>query len=767
MSGYNLVQDLAIVLVIAGVIGFVFQKVGLSNIVGFLVAGLLVGPNASRFALLTNPHSIETLSQLGLAFLMFSIGLDLSISKMRRFGAGVAVAVVISAALVFNAFRFLTPLLGIQGPERIFVASMMVASSSAMIGKTLHDSGLLHERSGNLAMSLSVLEDIVAVIVLTFVSSLANIHAGPEPRPIAILGSLAAFVTVVVILGLLLLPRVLQALTKAGLDLTMLFITGLALEVGIIAVRTGYSLALGAFLLGAIVAETPQRPAIERAFQGMRDVFLAVFFVSIGLLIDPAVLLKNWWLILCLGIGVVVVRTLAVTTGLILSGHPQRESLRAGLMAIPIGEFAFIIAQVGVTSGLLAPDFYPIAIGVATLTATIAPILSRDSDEIAKRLLSFEPHFVSRLVAGYHQFLQEAAEKRRRSEITGLVQRKLPPVVISLAFASGLLIFADQLLKFWARLFPRLSNELAHDLFWAILGIVILLPLAVVWRSGQEFISHIGASRNSGDIERSRPFLHASMQIVMAIILIAWLWILTPVNRSTLWFFGSALIIGIPLGLIFRQRLERLQQRIGSGLSAAILSPEERRMITQRAWLRDYRDWDLSLQEIKVPDSEKWFGRSIGELALRSRFGCSVVGVERQGYVLSSPGPETLLFPGDTLLVLGTADQLRELRRFFEKGELRSKKVDLLEEVRMESVCVPDQSQAIDQTLAALDITRQFGVTIAGIGRGEKKYIPPKASDTIEPGDWLLVIGTREKIRDFQNWVEEPAPKKTGSEVGI
>jgi CPA2 family monovalent cation:H+ antiporter-2 len=756
MSGYDLVQDLAVVLVIAGLVGFVFQRIGLSNIVGFLVAGLLVGPHASHFGLVTDPHAIEALSQLGLAFLMFSIGLDLSISKMRRFGPGVAVAVVISAALVFNAFRFLTPLVGMGNREPIFVASMMVASSSAMIGKMLHDSGLLHQRSGNLAMSISVLEDIVAVIVLTFVSSLANMHAGPEARPATILGTLVAFVTIVVILGLLLLPKALQLLAKAGLDLVMLFITGLALEVGIIAVRTGYSLALGAFLLGAIIAETPQRPSIERAFEGMRDVFLAVFFVSIGLLIDPLVLLKNWWLIVCLGIGAVVIRSLAVTTGLILAGNPQRESLRAGLMAIPIGEFAFIIAQVGVSSGLLAADFYPIAIGVATFTATLAPILSRRSDEISKRLLSFEPHFVTHLVASYHQFLSDAAEKQRRSEVISLAQRKLVPVVIGLTFVSGLLIFPDQLLRFWSRLFPRLTTEIAHDLFWAFLGILILIPVAVVWRSGQEFVALISGPRTAGDSERARPFLHASMQIVLAILLFGWLWILAPVDRATFWFFGSALTVGIPLAVIFRQRFDRLQQQIGSGLSEAILSREERRKRVRQTWLSDYSDWDLNLQEIEVPDSENWFGRSIGELALRSRFGCSVVGVERQGYVLSSPGPETLLFPGDTLLVLGSRDQLRELRRFFDKAELRAKKVDLLEEVRMESVLVPDPSQANGQTLAKLDATRHFGVIIAGIGRGGNKYISPKASQTIESGDWLLVIGTREKIRDFQNWIEEP-----------
>jgi K+:H+ antiporter len=755
MSGYDLVQDLAIVLVIAGIVGFVFQRIGLSNIVGFLAAGLLVGPHASRFGLLTDPHTIEALSQLGLAFLMFSIGLDLSISKMRRFGPGVAVAVVISAALVFNTFRFLTPLFGITGRQPIFIASMMVASSSAMIGKMLHDSGLLHQRSGNLAMSISVLEDIVAVIVLTFVSSLANMNAGPQARPITILGTLVAFVTIVVILGLLVLPKALQLLAKAGLDLVMLFITGLALEVGIIAVRTGYSLALGAFLLGAIIAETPQRPAIERAFEGMRDVFLAVFFVSIGLLIDPSVLLKNWLLIVCLGLGTVVVRSLAVATGLILAGNPERESLRAGLMAIPIGEFAFIIAQVGVSSGLLPADFYPIAIGVATLTATVAPILGRQSDKISERLLSFEPHFVTNLVTSYRQFLSDAAEKQRRSEVIGLAQRKLAPVVIGLAFASGLLIFADQLLRFWSRLFPRLSTELAHDLFWALLGIIVLIPVAVVWRSFQEFVRLISSSRDAG-MGRTHLFLHVPMQIVMAIVLVGWLWVLAPVQKETFWFFGSALAVGIPLAVVFRHRFERLQERIGSGLSEAILSQEERRKRTRRAWLSDYSDWDLNLQEIKVPDSEKWFGRSIGELALRSRFGCSVVGVERQGYVLSSPGPETLLFPGDTLLVLGSGDQLRALRRFFDKGELRRKSVDLLEEIRMESVHVPDPSQANGKSLATLDVTRNFGVIIAGIGRGEQKNLAPNASQTIGSGDWLLVIGTREKIGAFQKWTEQP-----------
>ena len=178
-----------------------------------------------------------------------------------------------------------------------------MASSSAIIGKILPETGLIHQRAGNLAMSITVLEDLVAVVALTFISSVAQMHKGTEANIGRILGVLLVFVTVVVVVGLLLLPRSLQRLNRAGTDLLTITVAGLVLGVAVIAVKTGYSLALGAFLLGAIVAETPQRPTVERAMQGMRDVFIAVFFVSIGMLLNPALLLKNWVLILSLGIA--------------------------------------------------------------------------------------------------------------------------------------------------------------------------------------------------------------------------------------------------------------------------------------------------------------------------------------------------------------------------------------------------------------------------------------------------------------------------------
>lgn len=301
MGQLDFVQDLAVVTFCAGIGGFLCQKIGLSSVVGFMVAGLLVGPHTPFISIVVDENGIETLSQLGLVFLMFSIGLDLSVAKLRRMGIGIILAVALGGALVFNVVRSICPFLGLGSSESLFVGGMLVASSSAIIGKILPETGLIHQRAGNLAMSITVLEDLVAVVVLTFISSVAQIHRGPAVNVGKILGVLLVFVTVVVVLGLLLLPRVLQRLNRAGTDLLTVTVAGLVLGIAVISVRTGYSLALGAFLLGAIVAETPQRPTVERAMQGMRDVFIAVFFVSIGMLLDPALLVKNGALIFLLG----------------------------------------------------------------------------------------------------------------------------------------------------------------------------------------------------------------------------------------------------------------------------------------------------------------------------------------------------------------------------------------------------------------------------------------------------------------------------------
>jgi monovalent cation:H+ antiporter-2, CPA2 family len=754
MGELDLVQDLAVVTFFAGVGGFLCQKIGLSSIVGFLLAGLVIGPHTPPFSIIVHEDRIEALSQLGLVFLMFSIGLDLSVGKLRRMGMGIVLAVALGAILVFNIVRSVCPFLGVSSSESLFLAGMLVASSSAIIGKILPETGLIHQRAGNLAMSITVLEDLVAVVALTFISSVAQMHKGTEANIGWILGVLLVFVTVVVTVGLLLLPRTLQRLNRAGTDLLTVTVAGLVLGIAVIAVKTGYSLALGAFLLGAIVAETPQRPTVERAMQGMRDVFIAVFFVSIGMLLNPQLLLKNWVLILSLGVITILVRTFALSASLLVTGTSDRDAFRAALMVTPVGEFAFIIAQLGVSAGLLSSDYYPIAVGIALFTALVSPILIRHSGPISDGWLKLQPKFFYNLLELYQQLLASVGEHQRRSRIFGLARQSFPPLTVSVAFASGILIVAPFLFARWSLLFPTSAGDWLSHLFWAVAGFAAAGPLLGVWRRLAEFF------RGTVEIAfgSQRPILLGCLDLVAALLLLDWIWLLTPLIGAYPSFLGAILVTAAVYALFFGHRVQSIQRRIASELAEAILSPDERRKRSHDDWLKDHQEWDLNLSEIRVPDSEAWFGKSLGDLSLRSQFGCSVVGVDRQGYPVPSPGPDTELFPGDGLLVLGTETQIRHVRAFFDSSPARTEKVDLLDEIRLESMEVPEKSRLVGNALAELEITRQTGVQIAGVARGNFRMLFPGPFQVLNPGDWLLVVGTRDQIHRFREWIKPESP---------
>ncbi len=764
MGELDLVQDLAVVTFSAGIAGFLCQKIGLSSIVGFLLAGLLIGPHTPPFSLVLHEERVEALSQLGLVFLMFSIGLELSLGKLRRMGIGIVVAVGLGSILVFNIVRSICPLLGVSSSESLFVAGMLVASSSAMIGKILPETGLIHQRAGNLAMSITVLEDLVAVVVLTFISSVAQLHRGTEAHLGQVLGILLVFVTVVVVVGLLLLPRSLQRLNGAGTDLLTVTVVGLVLGIAVLAVKTGYSLALGAFLLGAIVAETPQRPIVERAMQGMRDVFIAVFFVSIGMLLNPVLLLKDWRLILSLGLLAILVRTFGVSASLLVTGTSARDSLRAALMVTPIGEFAFIIAQLGVSARLLSSDYYPIAVGVALFTALVSPILIRHSGPISDQWLKIQPPFFYNLLEVYQQFLISVGEHRRRSRVSALAMHTIVPLMISITFVAGILIVAPFLLVYWSQLFPPKSGEWSFHLFWALIGVAAAAPTLGIWRRVAEFLK--------GTVEIAFGSLNSvllvSLDLAAAILLFACLWYLTPFIGASGSFFGAILCTAAVYALFFRRRLQTVQRRISAELAEAILSAEERRKLTHEAWLKDHQEWDLSLSEIRVPDSEAWFGKSLGDLALRTQFGCSVVGAKRRGYSVPGPGPDTELYPGDELLVLGTANQIQRVKAFFDSTPLRTESVDLLDEIRLESLEVPENSRLVGNALAELEIPRRTGVQIVGVARGDFRMLFPGPFQVLNAGDWLLVVGARDQIHRFREWILE-TPVESGKkwEPGI
>src|SRR6188768_5644 len=298
MHGIDFIKDLAVVMLVAGLVGWACHRVGLSAVVGYLVAGMVIGPHTPPFSLVSHIESIETLAQVGLIYLMFSIGMGLSLRKLRRLGLSLVLATFTGAIVIYNLTRVLGAALDWSPVQTTFLAAMLMVSSSAIIGKVLHDLGALHEKTGQMAMGVSVLEDVVAIVMLAILNSLVQIGDAKVSVGYT-LSTLGAFIALAGIGGMLVVPWLLRKLSlSAGEELPTIVVAGLLFVLAFLAERAGFSLALGAFMLGAIVAETPHKTQIGRAFEGMRDIFSAVFFVSIVMLIVPSAVAESWPLIL-------------------------------------------------------------------------------------------------------------------------------------------------------------------------------------------------------------------------------------------------------------------------------------------------------------------------------------------------------------------------------------------------------------------------------------------------------------------------------------
>lgn len=762
MQGVEFIQDLAVVILVAGVVGWICQRLRLSVVVGYLAAGMLVGPSTPPFTLVSNIGRIQTLSQVGLVFLMFSIGMRLSLRRLRRLGFSLVVATLIEAIVVFNLARMAAALLGWNPVEGLFLAGMLMICSSAVIAKVLQEAGVTHEKHGQYAMGVMVIEDVVAVVMLTLLSSIVQFGQAGAARVGETLGLLGAFVALAGVGGLLVVPWLLRRLSvSAAEELQTLMVAGLLLAMAWLAQRAGYSLALGAFLLGAIVAETPHRTQVDRTFEGLRDVFSAVFFVAIGMEIDARQLAANALLIVGVAALTILARAFACSLGLLAVGSDSREAARVGLAVTPIGEFSFIIAQLGVTAKVVPEKFYPLAVGVSLLTTLSAPALTRHAEWISNRLVSRQPRLVRDWIGAYRQMLERLQLLARRNRLWQLSKRRFLQIGVEGLVVTGVLVFSEQwfrTLEAWLGrgwLFPHALD----GLYWSTLILVVLAPLLAIWRnlSALSLLYAEVSIRGLGRAAFLKPVVETALKAVAGAGLFLWLSTVLPLGGVTRWLLvGIAAAAAAALAVLWR-KLIYWHSELEVGLRGVLEGGKESGRGTAAPWLEPRSGWDLDVSECMLPDLADCRGRTIAELALRTQFGCSVVGIERQGCLLANPAPETAVYPRDRILLLGSGSQVAAARRLLMAVSGTEPVSTGFDEVGMDSIEVAPNSRAVGRTLAELAPTRRSGVQIAGIGRGDRRLLNPGADERLQAGDQVLVLGNPEQIKTFRTELRSEA----------
>jgi len=768
MQELKFLQDLAAVLAAAGIAGWLCQRIRLSVTSGYLLAGVLLGP-AGVIPLVSNTGTLRLLSQIGLIFLMFSIGQNLGIKQLRRCGIASLTAMAVSTALLFTVCRGIGHLIGLDEVGGLLLAGLFINSSSVIIGRLLRESGRFHRTSGQAAMFQTLLEDFNVIILLSLLSSQLHNQQGASVPVLQELGAFASFVVLLAILALLFIPRILHLLQQSVRpELRNVVLAAVLVGAAVISRQAGYSFALGAFVLGMAVAGTPDRPQIEKAFSGLSDLFGAVFFVSIGMLIDIRHILSAWPLVLLFTGLAVFGRSAACAIGQLAAGRTLREAVTTGLVLVPIGEFSFLVAQIGIEAGRLPESFGAVMVGVSILSTLAASALMPVTGRLTDRLTRHQPRWFLQVLNAYHGGLHRLALWRSSNRIWALSRRNLLHIALEMLFITGLFIFSK-------RIYALASGFSAgrgwvtwgfNLLFWIPFGLVVLIVLVAVWRNIEVLIrvqSEAASRRTARDSHSMARMIEPAFRSICLILLSAWLWMLLPFALSGPWTFpgmvlvvaGSAILLRRPMVFLHGMAAERLQHNLDPGKrdSAAVL-------------LQRDSDWNLNMEEVTVPQSSLCRGRSLGQMDLRNRFGCSVLGVERQGMVIDSPGSTFTLFPQDVLLLLGEPAQIKATRQFLSSTCMTES--ERLGETRMETVTVPAGMPACGCTLAGWDVARRTGVQIAAVRHAGNQVVTPGPGEVIYPGDQLLALGTTEEIRRLEALLNaESDPDESFIQYGV
>ncbi len=758
MDGIGLIQDLAIVLLAAGLAGTLCRRLGLSVVVGYLLAGIVVGPFTPPFSLVLDVDRIQTLSQVGLVFLMFGIGLGLSISKFGRMGWATLIATGLGAFLMLNLTQLLGQVVGWTSNQSLFIAAMFMVSSSAVIAKIVGELKLTHERAGQLALGITVLEDVVAVVMLTVLASTAG--GGESSNVGSLLAGMTAFVVLLVGAGLLMVPRLLRRLeARADPELQAIVVAGLLFLLALAAAKAGYSLALGAFLLGAIVAEIPQKASVEKAFVGMRDVFSSVFFVAIGMLIEVKLLLDVWPLILGLGTFAMVGRTIALSLALTLCGTRPREARRAGLLLGPLGEFSFIIAQLGVATAVLPKSYYPLSVGVSIFTVLVVPLVNRYAEAILDAGERLEPRWLSRALDAYHGWIAQVHTTAAPSIAGNLVRGRLAQIALEMLFVTGVMTFSRQILELLLRSTDAfgVGPQTVGYVFWSIITIIVLVPLLAIWRNVVT-IAMIVAESIGGAAHVPAAVVQGGIKGIAAVLLGYWIYGILPTAQLGAW--GWA-IIGVAAAVVvsvFSSRLIYWHSHWQSSVRE-VLTEDPRAVslaLAEAARGRrenDLQAWNLHLNDCVVPDTAAYAGETLAQLSIPSRFGCAVLEVERNGIVITAIRPDLRLYPGDKLLLLGQTKQIEAACAYLQRELGTRDQADEFRRSVLETFEIP-ASTSSGRTLAELNLAQVTGTRIVGIHRADQKIIAPSGQERLEAGDNVLVAGTLAEIGAFRRWLK-------------
>ncbi|MEN9918169.1 MAG: hypothetical protein RL662_605 [Bacteroidota bacterium] len=742
-----LVSDLALILITAGVVSILFKLLKQPVVLGYIVAGFLISPHFGLIPNVADMDNITTWAEIGVIFLLFALGLEFSFKKLMAVGGTASIATLINMGSMIIIGYIIGQLMGWTSIESMFLGGMLSMSSTTIIIKAFNDMGLQKKRFAGIVFGMLIVEDLAAILMMVLLSTVAVSQHFQGMELVNNSLKLVFFMVIWFVVGIFLIPTLLEKLKKHLNDETLLIVAvGMCLGMVLFADAVGFSAALGAFIMGSVLAETIEAKHIEHLIEPIKNLFGAVFFVSVGMMIVPDIIVEYAIPILILTLVVLIGRVIFATLGVVASGEGLKVSIQAGFSLAQIGEFSFIIATLGMQLGVISDFIYPIIVAVSVITTFTTPYFIKGSVPVFNYLESKIPTKWETLITGYASTNQKTVNCE--NDWNTLLKKVLMYVTVYFVLALAVFFISNNLLvPFITQHIPGIWGSILSG----FVTLLLMIPFmkAIIRRDSRS----VEAKKLWNDNHFNKGALIALnlLRIVLCVVLILMVLIpLFPEMTGVLLLVSVLIALGITFTEGFGKHSLKMEARFFENLNNKENSEERSRSVGTRV-KNELLSKNIHLEEIEVPRNSQKVGQTLGELNFKQLTGVNVVSIIRGSQKINIPDGDVRLYPFDRLVVAGTDDDLLRLQQALDALTTQdSYQTEANHQISLWQYELELGNSLIGKTIQDSKIKERTDCLVIGIERDNEDIINFAGDMVLQENDTLWLTGEKDKLERFE-----------------
>ena len=740
----KLIEDLALILIVAAFVVLIFRKIKQPLVLGYIIAGFLVSPNFKIFPSIVDSENIKTLAEIGVIFLLFSLGLEFSFKKLMNVGGSASVTAFIEIIFITVAGYFTAKLLGWSTMDSLFLGGMLASSSTTIIIRAFDELGVKTKNFAKTVFGVLVVEDIVVILLMVLLSTIAVTKEFEGIQILFTVAKLLFFLSLWFLLGIFLLPTFLKKIKHlVDEEILLILSIGLCLGMVLLATNVGFSAELGAFVMGSIIAETTVAEKLEHTFKPVKDLFGAVFFVSVGMMINYDAMITYAWPILIVTLLTLFGKMVSSTLGALISGQPLKQSVQVGMSMAQIGEFAFIVATLGLSLGVISDFLFPVAVGVSAITTFTTPYLIKSSEPFYNWLVKVIP---PKYLAKINKYSANTQSIQAENSWQTILKNYGRIIVI-----NGIIIIAVYLL-FSNFIIPTINENLESNDIKNIIGnaLPILFILPFLWA----LMAKRPSSGSYKELWTKTKYNRGPLliiEIARFVLGIAILGFFLDRFASTEISFFITIPVALILIIFFSKKLNRFYNRLEKRFISNLNDRSEKsdpdavtRLAGTTNGISNLAAWDVHFIELEVNPLADYIGKNLNELQWREKYGINIGYIRRGEKLIHTPDRNQILMPYDKVGIIATDDQFQIFKFIFDSRELVPEQNT--DHIKLGKILINHHSPAKGLSIRESGIRDKTDGLVIAIRRGDERILNPDSSEILQVDDIVWVVGNGKKI---------------------